>query len=368
MKKNYIILIALLIVVSTNSIIGQEFKLPEFNANLELQLESFDGDEMEPFAGYETPTSRFSIRHASIEALGKIGEKFEYGIEAGTATCLAGGQFTLMDASVLYKPLEYLKVGFIKGEILRGFHLSRDCGELLTAEKLRFAKTLAPCHPTGAIVELDYTFENNYGVLLQIAYLNGKETGNIDEEYDQNIGLILTTPIKGLAFGGYYNRIKANYGTGEGPDYTMQNGNGMRMGFGAGYEANNFTLRGEYYLLEGFYNNPFSGTLYEDEAETIYINSEDLEMNAFYLESGYSVKTGLEELVAIQPYLRYQFWDKATNAYGDHKVSFVTMGINFWMDKNSQTLFRIDYESQLVAPDGVEKDASLLIVRLQKGF
>ncbi len=103
MKLKLVYITTALFILTSNEIIhAQIFEKPEIGAHLILQLESFDGDEMAPFAGYETPVSRFSIRHASIEASGKAGNKFEYNVEAGTATCLAGGQFTLMDASLFY--------------------------------------------------------------------------------------------------------------------------------------------------------------------------------------------------------------------------------------------------------------------------
>ncbi len=217
-------------------------------------------------------------------------------------------------------------------------------------------------------MKLDYNFENNFGLLLQLAYLNGKETNNIQEEYDQNVGIVIRTPVKGLEFAGYFNRIKANFGTGPAPEYKLINGEGNRMGFGAGFERKNFSLKSEYYMLKGYYNNPFSGTLYKDASHTQYINSEDIEMGAFYIESGYSFTTELKNLQSVQPYLRYQTWDKAVNAYGDHQYSYLTMGINFWLDKKEEIFFRVDFEKPIDAPEGIQKDASLLILRFQKGF
>jgi hypothetical protein len=362
-RKIFSIALVLITITISQQIAAQEIKLPKFYANVTLQYEKFDGDYFNSFAGYNMPANKFSIRHATIGAFGTIGEYVEYNIEAGSATCLAAGQFTLMDASVFYKPYDYLRLGIMKGEILRGFELSDECVEVLTAEKPRFATTFAPCHPLGAVVEFDYNFSGSMGLASQLAYLNGNVTQNLDNEYDCNVGLIFRTPYPGLSIGGFYNSIKTDYG----PDtnFKIINEKGQRMGFGINFDANNIFLRGEYYLLKGYYNDPFRGTLYENSDSTKYIESKDLEMNAFYLEGGYTFNTNLKPIPFIEPYIRYQYWDKASNAYGDHLYSYLTVGLTLFLDEEKQTLFRIDYEPPLTTPDNAEKDAKLLIVRFQ---
>lgn len=345
---------------------ASEFEPPKLTANVTLQFEKFYGDYLNSFSGYNMPVTKFSIRHATIGAFGTVGERIEYNIEAGSATCLAAGQFTLMDAAIFYKPYEFIKFGIMKGEILRGFEFSEECVEVLTAEKPHFSKTFAPCHPLGAVIKYDDNFSGSMGLTVEIAYLNGKVTQNLDDEYDCNLGLIFRTPYPGLSIGGFYNDIKTNYG----PDknFDLINDKGKRMGFGFDFDAHNILLRGEYYFLKGYYNNPFNNTLYEDADSMQYIESKSLQMKAFYIEAGYTFKPNLEPLPFVEPYMRYQSWDKASNAYGDHLYSYLTLGLNFWLDENKQTLLRIDYEFPLTAPDNQEEDAKLLIIRLQAGF
>ncbi len=340
-----------------------EANAPKIFADVTMQAEKFYGDHFNSFIGYTTPVNRYSVRHAKIGVMGSIGEHIEYEVAAGSATCLAGGQFTLMDAEIFYKPFEFLRLGFIKGEIMRGFEFREECVNVLTAEKPRFATTIAPCHPTGAAVDFDYSFSGPTGLSVQFAYLNGTVTQNLDDEKDINLGVIFHTPYQGLSIGGFYNDIRKNYGPDE--DFVMVNDKGQRMGFGLDYDADNILFRGEYYLLKGYYNNPFVNTCYRDDAQTQYIPSADLEMDAFYIEGGYTLNTNLESLPSIRPYLRYQSWDKASNAAGDNIYAYVTVGVSLVLDEHHQTLFRIDYDTPVTTPDNVDKDSELLIIRFQ---
>ncbi len=88
-------------------------------------------------------------------------------------------------------------------------------------------------------------------------------------------------------------------------------------------------------------------------------------MNAFFIEGGYTINTGIPGVPSIQPYVRYQFWDKAVNAEGNNTYTFFTTGFNFYLNQDKTASFRLDYENNLTWPDYVDKDASLLIVRLQ---
>jgi hypothetical protein len=354
------LLIVLSVTLMSPAVINAvEIHPPQLGAQITIQGQRFNGDHLNnPLTGYTVPESKFAIRHATIEAVGTIGEYIEYNIEAGSATCLGSGQFQLMEAGVFYKPIESMRVGLMKGHMLRGFELREECVEVLTAEKPRFAKTFSPCHPTGAVVDLDYDFGGSMGLTAQFAYLNGELTQNLDDEHDMHLGVIFRTPYPGLSVGGYYNDVKKVFVA---PD---EKGKGHRMGLGADFDAHNILFRGEYYLLKGFTNL----TCYEDPAHTILVDHEDLEMNAFYVQGGYTFNTNLEPLPYLRPYMRYQSWDKASNADGDHVFSYVTMGITVGLDEGMHTLFRVDYETPITTPDELEEDASLLIVRLQTGF
>lgn len=354
-------------VLGARILFASELPLVKLHSNITLQGQRFYGDSFEPFGGYDAgPVSRYALRHATIGVSGDVSHYVEFDFTAGSATCLQGGGFTLMDAAVFYKPLDFLKVGFKKGEIMRGFELNQECVEVLTAEKPRFAKTFAPCHPLGAVLEVNHDVDTTIGLSLQFAYLDGQNQ-DLDLEHDMNVGAQIRTPIPGLSVGGFYSDIRKNYGPGA--DFEMVNDPGHRMGFGIDYDEHNLAFRSEMYLLKGFYNNPFSNTLFSDnEDSSTYIESKDLEMTAFFVEAGYTFHTKCERLPHVQPYVRYQSWDKASNADGDHLYSYLTCGMTFFLDQDQTTFFRVDYEERLQTPANAAQDAALLILRLQADF
>ncbi len=336
----------------------------KMDANVTLQGQRFNGDSFDTFGGYaDGPVSKYSLRHATIGLTGGVGQYMEFEFRAGSATCLSGGQFTLMDASVLYAALPWLKFGIKKGEIMRGFEFHEECVEVLTAEKPRFSKTWAPCHPMGGVVEIEHAFDENMGISAQVAYLGGA-TEDLDNEHDANIGIQFRTPLQGFAIGGFFASIRKSYGPG--PDFQPVMDSGNRWGIGFNYEDFNVHLRSEFYGLTGFYNNPFSNTYYENNSDTTtYIESKDLEMGAWYAEAGYTFTTGWQSIPFVQPFLRYQSWDKASNADGDHVYTYYTCGVTLFTDQEKHTLIKIDFEECLDCPDYQEKDAALLIVRMQ---
>ena len=337
---------------------------PNIDVNVTLQAQRFDGEKFGAFGGYaDGPVDKYSLRHATLGITGIVGSRVEYEFRAGSATCFAGGAFTLMDAAVLYKATPFLKFGFKKGEIMRGFEFYEECVEVLTAEKPRFANTFAPCHPQGAVIEVEQNFGVHAGLSFQLAYLDGG-TQNLDREHDANIGLQFRTPLPGITIGGFYSTIRKSYGPGA--DFEMVNDPGSRFGFGVDVQRGQFQCRSEMYQLTGYYNNPFEHTLYRDMSDSsTYIQSSDLEMNAFFVEAGYTISTSWHSLPYIQPYFRYQQWDKAANADGDHLYSYWTAGITLSLNEERSTLLRLDYEEALDCPEGEPKDASLLIVRMQ---
>ncbi len=337
---------------------------PVLDANVTMQVQHFNGESFEAFSGYASgPTSKYSLRHASLGVSGCLANRVHYEFRAGSATCLAGGAFTLMDASVLYEVVPGIQVGFKKGEILRGFEFYDECVDVLTAEKPRFANVFAPCHPQGAVFELQREFSTGYELLMQAAYLDGSGE-DLDEEHELNLGIQLRTPVSGITVGGFFTAIRRRYGPGL--DNEMVQDAGLRWGLGTDCRPGNLVLRAEYYGLKGNYNNPYSGTLYREANDPgSYIESPDLKMQAWYAEVGYRVATGISALSCITPYLRFQSWDKGTNAAGDHEFSYYTAGLLLSLDSRGDTLLRIDYEDSVSTPAGQAEDASLLIVRLQ---
>ena len=140
--------------------------------------------------------------------------------------------------------------------------------------------------------------------------------------------------------------------------------NGYRSGFSYNFDEFDVHLRGEYYIGKGF----------KDRVDTT-MSFEDMEMNAFFIEGGYSFDIGHEQISYIQPYVQYQWWDQAANLDGDYILSLVTFGANFGIGANDYTRLKIEYQTCVTFPDdGViipyngDQHADLMIVRFQAGI
>ena len=353
-------LVSILVLTQVLFSFAADLDLPELSADVAIQGEHYNGDT---FVGYSQAINQIVVRHASLGMEGNLNEYVEFAFRAGSATCLQGGLFTLMDAAVYYRPVDCFKAGFIKGEIKRGFEFESECTNVLAAEKPRFAKTFAPCHPTGFAAEYNAPLGESMRISSQLALLNGASSQNLDEEYDANLGVQVYTPVTGLAVGGFYTLLKKNYGLDT--LYSMINGAGYRKGFGVDYDANNILFRSEYYLLKGFYNDPSNNTLFKDAG---LIPSVDVKMQAFFIEGGYTFQTGLDQLSEVCPYARYQSWDKASNADGEHLFTYLTIGMTLGLGNDGGTILRFDYELPSTAPEGQDKGCERIIVRMQTDF
>ncbi|MEA2096732.1 MAG: hypothetical protein U9P73_08600 [Candidatus Cloacimonadota bacterium] len=379
-------MIALVLILQTT--LFAEFELPEFHTNIVIQAESYFGDNVvvqdSSYGGnfentiYTVPENKFAVRSATIEAEGTFNEKIEYNMEVGMATCTGGLgiNILLMEAGLFYKPYEFMKIGFMKGHIMRGFEMHDECVGVLTAEKAHFLGAFKnQCHPTGLVFEADYDFTETMGFETQIGILNGPQEKSFDTEYDRNIGLIFRTPLSGLSVGGYYNLIKQDFGKVDPETNLPVYEEGNRFGFGADFDLNNIFIRGEYYAGKGF-----TGSVIPE----IIKSADELEMNAFYLEGAYTIKTNGEKIPYIQPYMMYQSWNKAADVnafYWDNPAtiiddeilcenfvsSYLTAGITFGLDEE-HTKLKFDYVFPVTVPDNESEEAGKLIVRLQTGF
>ena len=390
MSKNVKTLISLIIFVLIIDVLNAtELELPEIHTNIVLQTDTYFGDDVviqdSSWQGtfentiYKVPDSKFAVRSVMIEVIGKFGKKIEYNMEFGMSTCPFSGAetgFGVKEAGVFYKPVEWIKLGLMKGHIMRGFEIYQCCTEVLTVEKPHSgAAFIGQCHATGAVVEADYDISESMGFSTQLAFLNGFSGESFDKEYDRNIGLIFRTPLTGLSICAYYNDIKQDLGKTDPitfePIYEKSN----RMGFGAEFDLYNFFVRGEYYTGKGF----AEGTV-PDTIKT----KKDLKKNAFYVEGAYTIKTNWDIIPYIQPYFMYQSWNKASNVDGyywdigttqiiehiycdDFVSSYFTAGITIGLDEE-HTKLKIDYEVPVDVPDNEFKEAKKLIVRLQGGF
>ena len=390
MSKNVKTLISLIIFVLIIDVLNAtELELPEIHTNIVLQTDTYFGDDVviqdSSWQGtfentiYKVPDSKFAVRSVMIEVIGKFGKKIEYNMEFGMSTCPFSGAetgFGLKEAGVFYKPFEWIRLGFMKGHIMRGFEIHQCCTEVITVEKPHSgAAFIGQCHATGVVVEADYDISESMGFSTQLAFLNGFNGESFDKEYDRNIGLIFRTPLPRLSICGYYNDIKQDLGKTDPVTYEPIYEKSNRMGFGAEFDFYNIFVRGEYYTGKGF-----SGKTVPDSIKT----ANDLKMNAFYVEGAYTIKTNWDIIPYIQPYFMFQSWNKASNVdgyYWDNTATFIddtiycddfvssyfTAGITIGLDEE-HTKLKIDYEVPVDVPDNEFKEAKKLIVRLQSGF
>jgi len=331
------------------SVYAQGLNTQDLHTTVAAQSELYFGED-DTTLGYQVPDNKFIVRYAAIELEGVLGEYVEYNLEIGSASCAGPGIGIIrMEASVFFKPFDFLKAGLMHGHIMRGFELGGECMDVLTAEKPRFFSAFAPCHPIGAVMELNYSFTEAMGISAELAYLNGQQKGTLDEEHDMNLGLIFRTPILGLSVGGFHSDIAQDFEYDNNPDKASRNG----LGFN--YDAFNVHIRGEYYIGKGFYST------YPD------VSSEDLEMSAYFAEIGYKWKTGNKIVSSVQPYMMYHSWDKAHNVEDDHKYTYLTAGATFGLG-SPNTKLRIDYEVPIDSPPDTYDEASRLILRIQGDY
>ena len=383
--------ISTIMLMLITSIVSAEEKTtltpPEIHADVVLQLEAYSGgDSTYVIAMPRAAENAYVIRHAVIEAEGELGNYIEYNIEIGAASCLGGG-IMLMEAGVYYKPLPYLKMGFMKGHVLRGFEMYEGCVNLTTSEKPVYAKKYSPCHPTGAVIETDYDIDETMGIHTQFAYMNGTG-GSFEDEHDINLGFQFRTPLRGLTVGGFYTDWQWSETKYNDSGAIKNVYNGYRMGLGCNYDQFNVHLRGEYYIGKGF-KDRFSytekvktysgrgGSAGEDYEYVVHeVPFEDTEMRACFVEGGYRIDIGQPQLSYIQPYIQYQWWDQSANLDDDYVFSFLTLGVTLGIGPNDSKL-RIEYQTPLSFPDenksglipySKEQAANRLIVRIQAGI
>lgn len=340
--------IAILVLISS-LVFTQNLNAVDIHTIVAIQSELYFG-ENDTMLGYQIPDNKFAVRYAAVELEGELSKYVEYNLGVGTATCLGPGSVVnMMEAGIYFKPVNFLKIGIIRGHIMRGFEIYEGCMDVITAEKPRFIRAFAPCHPTGAVMDLNYDFTGTMGISAQLAYLNGIQKGIITEEHDLNLGVILRTPVQGLSLCGFYTDMKLDFEYDEEPDKAS------RSGFGLDYDAFNVHIRGECYLCKGFFST------YPD------VLSEDLKMRALYFDCGYMWETGMMIFPFVEPYVMYQLWDKGYNVAGDQQYTYITAGLNLGIG-SPNTKLRINYEIPRNFPVDTYKEASSLTIRLQGDF
>jgi hypothetical protein len=110
------------------------------------------------------------------------------------------------------------------------------------------------------------------------------------------------------------------------------------------------------------------GTLPVDDS----ISPKDHEMSAYFVQAGYRFATGGEAIPSVQPYLRYQYWDRFSNSEEDYVFTYLTVGCTLGL-ADSGGFLRIDYETPVSTPESilgteVEEEAARLLIRMQAGI
>jgi hypothetical protein len=366
-----------------------------FHLEMALQAESYsNGDSTYFIAKARRAESGFTIREGKILVEGIYEQYLEYNLEVGSASCLSGG-FIVMEAGILLKPLPHWKVGVTKGHVLRGFEMNQECVQLLTAEKPLFAMKYSPCHPLGAKVEFERDFGEHSGLLAQLVVAEGTG-GTLDDEHDINIGVHYRTPFPGFTLASSYTFWKWNAPFvrkdsilapgGARDDYTIvwiedkAVYDGYRAIVGFDYDASNLQLRGEAFIGKAYkdlLDIPYYAEIWADSSNATKIAKapfEELEMNAFLVQAGYTLPLNNGRFSYLQPYIQYQWWDQAANLDGDYQSAFLTIGFNVGIGPGDAR-FRIDYQTCLsFAGDGglpgygEDQHADRLLARLQVGI
>jgi len=350
-------LLLLLLFLTAGVAEGMEVPPPEVHACVTLQAE-FYGDGAPLLTSFGPGVDRYAVRHVALEILGRVGERVEYNLEAGVASCMGGGDIRLMEGGVYYKLSPALRLGVMQGHVVRGFELHQECVQVLTAEKPLWAQTFAPCHPMGVVCDFAIRLDGRMSIEGQLTYLNGADA-TLDDEHDANMGLVFRTPVNGLSVAGYYNHVEL--GLGYSDEWELLHGTGYRAGGGVDYQAHNVFLRAECYAGRGFEKGVGVGS---DETS---VEPEDHEMVAYYLEGAYTIATGFDPLPSVQPYVRYQAWDRASNGPEDLEYTYITAGVTIGLGDGDCSL-KIDYEAPISTPDdAAEEEASRFVVRLQAG-
>ncbi len=239
--------------------------------------------------------------------------------------------------------------GFGQAHVHKGFELSEECGGTLAAEKPRWSKLVSPvCHPLGGVLEVE--FDVGAGALdLQAVYANGIG-GTLEDEYDGNLWLAWSTPLQGLALGGFYNPMEIELNPAS--DGTEE---ASRWGGGIDYSAGGFLGRAEYTAIDGV----TSAFRLPDCGE----DPEDIENSAILLQGGYRIATGSDRMPALTPYISWQRWDRWSNApSGDWAFQWVTGGVK--LDLPAECYAAVEYMSPAGTPEGLRKDAAILTTRL----
>ncbi len=337
MKKNIIVIVLLSI-----SLMVAALEMPNIHSSLMLDAYFYHGDNANE--GVYDNTSRFQVRKAALSFSGLLDERINYGLELGVATCVgAGDTFRLLEAELMYALTDDMSLGLKQGHIMRGFCYNTECTQRLSLEKPWFQKTFAPCHPLGMVVEGFIDIAAESGLQYELGLLNGVN-GTFDQEHDFNLGLMLDTPLSGLALSASVTHTAGQYYD---AGYQPYFADGHRWGVGLEYRTEAVWMTSEYYAGKGF-------------------STEEQEMNAWYAQAGYAFPVNSNWLSKIVPWVKYEVWDKDSALEVESDYVYLDTGFNFHLSRG--TMLRLVYTSLIDIPGIAEKSPDSFTIRLQTEF
>lgn len=313
---------------------------PQVHAGIMLDFNTYSGDDSN--SGDYNTSNRFQVRKAAFGINGRIGEYLSYGIEGGVSNCVGTGTgLKLMDAEINYQLNDNITLSVKQGHVLRGFSGITECSVRVPMERPIFFTAMTTCHPTGFVANFQYDLPFNADIEVETAFMNGGGKETLNGEKDFNFGTIINTPLPGLAVTGVYNLISKEYYL----DNSMKSKDGHRAIGGLKYDIADFNITGEYYTGKGF-------------------DTKDREYNAYYLLGSYMLKTNFtDRMNYIQPFVRYSFWDKASELDTEQEYGYLDAGIIISLD--AYTKLKFNYNKNISQPDGINEEPASFVARIQ---
>ena len=348
--------IACLLLLTAAPLTAADYVMPEIRTSVVLDFIDIEDDGLTTETTFHPATDRFFVREASLELTGCHDDLVDYVVKGGTAACQGNTQFQLLEAGVMVRLGANARVGFEKSHVLRGFINYEECIDQLAAEKPNFASVLSPCHPTG--FKADWRGEaERWRWFAQLALLNGS-SDSLEDEHDYNLGLHLEPPVPGLTLSGYVNDVE--FLTGEwDDDFNALSADGSRWGVGARWEDRGLHLQAERIEARGF---PTSIIGPADAGNDDHYA--DHHMLCAYAEAGLSLDVGGDRISAVVPYLRYQYWDRDTDAESDEVCEYLTVGTILKLADEYADI-RLEYENPIHTADSEGAEAARFIARFQ---
>lgn len=336
MKK----IIILMIIAVSGLIYAAE--LPNIHATIMLDSKFYSGDNDNQ--GNYNSDNRIQVRKAALNFSGLLEEKIRYAIEMGVSTCTGSGDtFRLMEAEIFYNAFDNFQFGIKQGHIMRGFSFYTECSQRLTMEKPYFQKTFAACHPMGLVGEGYVSLPSEFGLQYEAGLLNGVN-GTFNKEHDYNLGLMLSTPVPGIMLAGSYSMTAQQYFD---ENYQKYSEDGHRFGSGIEFHNSNIWLTAEYYAGKGF-------------------SYDDQEMTAYYAQAGYKVDIPLKNIEAVEPWTKFEVWDKDADNNEESEYTYFDAGVNIYLTPS--TRLKAAYATITDQPDDAAKAPDSFIIRLQTEF